>query len=435
MSKKPDSKKPGDSQAPKRPAPVQQTAPKAAAGQKKAASAPAAQQPAATAKAGVASDKARLSISLGKALLLVGLLLIGLSVYLWTQVVELKYAQRSLVEKANRTSAELVRRELDRMSQRMKAERDSNRKTYTAIQGTLDKLGRSVNELQKITGREKQGWKLAEAEFLLAVANHSVRLKQDLQTALVALNEADQRLKEINDPKLFAVRKKIAAEIDQLKAVKRPDIDGLIARLDSVAAQSRTLALFASIPARLKTRSTAPAPAAAGSGTQPKDKSWKTVATNVWKELKTLVVVHHYDKAVPKLLRPEQETAIRQVLDLKLQQARVALLQRREGNYRSALKAVKAWLAEHFDTSDAKVKNAVRTIDTLAAQKVTVVLPDISGSLRQIRHFLSPTTGAVEHSVGRPRVSSRPGPKPAQPGVAAVYSTPAAKTDNIKKSD
>ena len=435
MSKKPDSKKPGDSQTKKKQS--EPAAPEAAAktgvGRQKAGTA-AAGAPGA-AKSAAAPGKASLSISLGKALLLVGLLLIGVTVYLWTQVLELKYAQQVLVDKATRSSTELVQRELDKMQQTVQASAEAGRKANSALRGSLDKLGRSVRELQKITGREKQGWKLAEAEFLLAVANHSVRLKQDLQTALVALTEADQRLKEINDPKLFAVRKKIAVEIGQLKSVKRPDIDGLVARLDSIVKEAKTLALFASIPTELKTRTAPPedlpSPEASNDGAKRSVSArFKAIAGSVWEELKTLVVVHHYDRSVPKLLLPEQETAIRQVLDLKLQQARVALLQGRQASYRSALKAVNAWLLEYFDTSDSKVKDALKTVDSLAAQRVTVVLPDISGSLRQIRRFLHPGVTAPKQTLAHPGDGRDSALADVVPGPAAHDNTGNARKDD-----
>ncbi len=435
MSKKPDSKKPGDGQAQKKqsePA-APEAAGKTGAGRQKAGGT--AGETSRTAKSAAAPGKASLSISLGKALLLVGLLLIGVTVYLWTQVLELKYAQQVLVDKATRNSRELVQRELDKMQQAVQVSTEASRKANSTLRGALDKLGRSVRELQKITGREKQGWKLAEAEFLLAVANHSVRLKQDLQTALVALIEADQRLKEINDPKLFAVRKKIAVEIGQLKSVKRPDIDGLVARLDSVVKDAKTLALFASIPTRLKTRTAPPEdlpnPEAASDGAKRSVSArFKAIAGSVWKELKTLVVVHHYDKSVPKLLLPEQETAIRQVLDLKLQQARVALLQGRQASYRSALKAVGAWLSEYFDTSDSKVKNALKTVNSLSAQRVSVVLPDISGSLRQIRRFLHPGVTSPKQTLAHPGDGS-------ESALAGIAPVPAVhdNTGNARKDD
>ena len=75
---------------------------------------------------------------------------------------------------------------------------------------------------------------IADAEYLLMVANERLHLVADVKTSLLALEAADQRLRESGDPGVFKVRDALAKEINILKKSEAPDIVGLSSRLRAV---------------------------------------------------------------------------------------------------------------------------------------------------------------------------------------------------------
>ena len=70
-------------------------------------------------------------------------------------------------------------------------------------------------------------WKLAEAEYLLRIANHRLLMERDVPAALQLLKGADQILLEIDDFGFFEVRARLADEMLALGAVRDNDLQGI----------------------------------------------------------------------------------------------------------------------------------------------------------------------------------------------------------------
>ncbi len=102
-------------------------------------------------------------------------------------------------------------------------------------------LERAFSSLRTRLGRDRGGWIVAEAGYLLSIANQRAQLSGDAATALAALEEADRRLAALADPAFRPVRARIAQEITALKAAPRVDLTGIEARIAALIAQVDTL--------------------------------------------------------------------------------------------------------------------------------------------------------------------------------------------------
>jgi uncharacterized protein HemX len=63
----------------------------------------------------------------------------------------------------------------------------------------------------------------------------------------------------------------------------------------------------------------------------------------------------------------------------------VALLARDETSYRDDVKAAQAWIAKYFDARARPTVVAQATLKQLAESPVSIVVPDINGSLAAVR--------------------------------------------------
>lgn len=242
-----------------------------------------------------------------------------------------------------------------------------------AVRGELESL---YNRL----GQRQVGWMLAEAEYLMRVANHRVNLSRDIETAVTALQTADRRLKRVNDPALTPVREAIAAEISALEAVEEPDITGMAARLSGLSRQVDNLPLLAA-----KRPQAAPGPEPVETEAPLTEwEGWKQLFAAVWDSLKGLVTVRYNEKPVAALLPPEQAEFLLQNLRAKLEQARLALLQRNTAVYSESLATAQAWISEYFDTQSQATQSMVGALAELEQTALAPPLPDISDSLRQL---------------------------------------------------
>ena len=87
----------------------------------------------------------------------------------------------------------------------------------------------------------RDAWIKAEAASLLLDADEALALRADPDLALTALDQADGRLKLLPDPRLIPVRQEIARESNRLRALPRPDVEGMAVKLTELAASVDSL--------------------------------------------------------------------------------------------------------------------------------------------------------------------------------------------------
>jgi uroporphyrin-III C-methyltransferase len=88
---------------------------------------------------------------------------------------------------------------------------------------------------------------------------------------------------------------------------------------------------------------------------------------------------------VRPLLAPEQEYFLRLNLKLKLESARLALLEDDPVVWRAALREARDWLDRWFDVDETAVSSAADELERLAAAEIRPQRPDISRSLELLR--------------------------------------------------
>ena len=325
------------------------------------------------------SKKSSASIPLSYLIFVLLLGVGGFCFMLWTKIQQVHVEQQQILTKA-RDEIRSVEAKLDKNETAFQAFKK-------ASEFKVNELRRSVIKLGSLAGRGRMGWVLAEVEFLLLVANHQVGLGGNIKTAIQALTEADERLHSLGDPRTLATRKFITTEVLQLKKIVLPDITGMVLKLDGFSKKVGKLSLaYASretLQGGLKTKSEPEA-------TDKKEK--ESTLDKALGKLKTLVVVRKLDTPIKPMLNREQEVAIRQVLELKLQSARVALLQKDQKRFRSALEASQAWLQKHFYTGNKDVQTMQYDIKQLSNIELKPLLPKISGSLGAVRLLLQQTS-------------------------------------------
>lgn len=238
----------------------------------------------------------------------------------------------------------------------------------TAVEGINAKLGRTT-----------VGWRLAEVEHLLAIANDRLTLDNDRRTALIALTNADSKLQLVDDPGLLSVRKHIHTEVTALNAVDAPDIAGLALTLGGLIETVDHLPLLDRTPVVEEVADTG----AAGDTW-----SWQQILHTVWADLKSLVRVRRHDQPVEPLLPPDEEWYLRHNLRLKLEQARLAMLSRETALFRQSLADTGRWLAAYFDPQATAVTVLTESLESLGRVELAPAWPDISASLRELRDHM-----------------------------------------------
>ena len=257
---------------------------------------------------------------------------------------------------------------------------EQNEAGQRTVLGTLDEMSEQIKSLATSKGKEPLFWRVSEVEYLLTVANHRLMLEGDVLTARTALQDADNRLRAIADPGLIPVREKISQEINQLNSVSLPDIPGLAAQLSGMIENVNQLP-FVKKELALESESTPEA-----------EREFTGVGNflkTVWRDLVDgLFKVQRTDQAIEPLLPPEEKIYLVYNLELKLEQARIALLNRETTLFHTNLEDVRQSVATYFDRESASVTSLLQSVAELKQVELRPQLPDISASLRELRSWL-----------------------------------------------
>lgn len=279
-----------------------------------------------------------------------------------------------------------------------------------------------ITLLEKQVGKSSRQWLVSEAEYLANLANTRLELLGDVDTAIIALQAADQRLKENGDPMTFAVRKQLAKEINLLKSVELPDTVGLSSQL--LALEQAVSNMDITEPHA----GTAQAPETGKGDTSPIPENLQQTLNDAWDNFSKLIVVRRSEQPLAALMTPEQVELIRKSLSLKLESARFALIDKNEALYTASISTCIEWLNNYFDANNPAVKTAVEQLNTLKNTAITATMPSIALSLNMLRDLpILAIPEKAEVKVVAPKLKESAPSTPEE--------TPAADSENNKASD
>jgi uroporphyrin-3 C-methyltransferase len=216
---------------------------------------------------------------------------------------------------------------------------------------------------------------LTEAEQGINLAAQQLALAGNVQSALVALQLADNKLAHIERPRFAPLRRALASDMDRLKMVPYVDVGALAARIDTAIAAVDTLPLARD--ERLAARVVPPMPSVA----QP---AWRQALGDAWSHMRELVRIESSDRPAAPLLLPSEEYFLRENLRLRLLSARNALLARNDSSFKSDVRAADAWIQKFFDTRAKPVQGVLATLAQLVATPMPAALPDLAQSLAAV---------------------------------------------------
>ncbi len=260
----------------------------------------------------------------------------------------------------------------------------------------------SLEQLYSDLARTRDDWALAEVEQILAVASQQLQLAGNVQGAIIALQNADQRLARTERPQFIVLRRAIAKDLERLKALPAVDIAGNALRIDSLVGMVDSLPLLADekpaprprLDAQPVDRSAGPG-RNGGAGIDATDgaRGWfdrvqdnlRYLAAEAWQRFEQLVRVREVSVPDALLLAPTQTYFVRENLKLRLLNARLALLARQEATYRADLLRVQEALQKYFDLRSRQTQAALALLKQVQSSNTVIEVPTLSESLTAAR--------------------------------------------------
>ena len=251
-----------------------------------------------------------------------------------------------------------------------------------ALQNELVSTRLRINESNPGASQE---WLLAEAASLLRLARQHLVVTRNVRTAQALYIAADDVLKQIDDPAIFAVRETLAGELAAIRAVTEVDVSSMYLQLGAVADQVNSLAVTNDLATQIVQGESVSLATEEASG----EGMISRFFTRVRNSLNNYFVVRRRDVPIQPLMTPGQEAALMQTIRLQIEQGRTALLKGEQAIYSASLEQARNNI-EAYLAGDEGVRNSVlQTLDNLRARRIVTEVPPLNRSLQALDQILS----------------------------------------------
>lgn len=278
---------------------------------------------------------------------------------------------------------------LQQESRNLKSQLEQFKNQTARITADLESLQKSVEfnstRLAKLPGAERQDWLLAEAEYLLRVANQRLQLEKDWQGSLGLLNAADKVLLETRDPGVNKIRKTISEEMLALKQAPAIDKVGLVLQLQAI--QNRIPELpwlpekFIPESTQVEPQEQVPTPLA--------EQVWyKKAWASVVNTLSSMVRIRERAAPIAPALTANQRYYLQQNMQLMLEQAQLAALREEAVLYKQSIERVENWIASYIVLDNTTTSAIQKSLQELKSFNVQPSMPNISRSLKALQDFV-----------------------------------------------
>lgn len=287
------------------------------------------------------------------------------------QATETQLAQ--LINQQQATTLANAEQSTQHFAQQIKAE------SIQPIEEELASLKLATQELQQ---NDPTDWLAHEAEYLIRIASRAMWLEKDAEVAINLLQDADLRVKELNNPELLPVRQLINQDIEALSMLPKLATEDVILKLMALSNNIADLPIaMAHLPDTTEQ--------AQSFELSENTADWRENLSKTWQKfMADFITVKRRTANVEALLTPSQQQNLRQNLQLKLQLAQWAATQHNAKLFDQALIESQHWITEYFDTDDVRVSNFSQSLIMLQSEIIELTLPKKLDALSAIRSFI-----------------------------------------------
>ena len=263
------------------------------------------------------------------------------------------------------------------------------KQSITDMQAALEKSKELSAEQEKIIAEWQSAqkgnlnkWYVAEAQYLIKLANDNLQFNQNYGLALILLQRATQTLQNLQSDTVLDIQKSLASDIANLQPLQQIDMTQLYLKLTALTRQINQLPLPID-PLNMKNEHMQ---TSLNTSSLP---WWEAGLHYSLEALRKIVIVRRYGNQSLPLVLPEEKNFLYQNLHAQLEDAMWALLHRDANIYQASLGRAQDWTKEYFDQNASLTKNVLQQIQILRA--VNIQLPNInfSQTLQLIDNYLS----------------------------------------------
>ena len=250
---------------------------------------------------------------------------------------------------------------------------------YNQLSNMQLRLNAQGQRLAELGATTRSDWLLAEALYLIRLANQRLQTERSTKNPLALMENVDAILRQIEDPMLLPVRRTLASDIGELRLTGEIDSVGLFLELTTLADNIDQLTALNMVRESTVTQTIE---------LTIEEPSTKEIVADVVQQLSQLVRVTHRQQPIEPLLLNSEVRVIKQNLRLMLEQAQSAVMAEEPEVYRVSLDKAERWVTQYFQLDD-DAQVILQRLTSLKGRDVVQPLPQINGSLAAIETFVA----------------------------------------------
>lgn len=275
---------------------------------------------------------------------------------------------------AQHTNALDLQNKIDRLEKKLEAETTNLSKQLSKQHQLQKTLSKAVIKAHTAATRDQRDWIIAEVIYLVELANQRLLLVRDIDTAMASLQAAAKVLQEFSDPSFIPLHQALLADIVNLKAVSLPQLKDIAHELDQILIDLKPLPVLNAETQQ----STTGKPATAHQASQQQGVESENLFISLVQEINKHVVVRRHNQPLQPLPSMAAQLYYRQILRLRLEAARHAVIREDDLEYHQQLRSAKEWIDTHLSVVHAKQLS--NQLDKLNQINIRRKLPNISAS-------------------------------------------------------
>ncbi len=215
------------------------------------------------------------------------------------------------------------------------------------VQGLTDQMVAMNEKFTAMSGQNENNWLVDQAYYLLKIANNRMMFMTDTDTAIYLLNQVDDLLGQVDDPNLFAVRKKVSEDRQGLNARPKLDTTGLAIRVSALQTRLVDLPMIQIVEEDLPTE--------AAVETEPL--TWyEHLLVSMSRLGDQIFTVRNHGKGYSPVISESDEQQLRFTMMMMLQTIQYAVLHHDDALFQANLLQLKSRLNNYFDSEDPAVQ-------------------------------------------------------------------------------
>ena len=258
-------------------------------------------------------------------------------------------------------------------------------KSTAMLQGRLASVESQMTEL---TGAHRVDWMLKEAEHFVIVAERRLSLLNDINGSLALLTEADNLVKDMQEPATRTLREALAKDLMALREAssKHVDSEGIFTRIELLMSKieglEKAALIFKADEEALVTDARVEIATIEESG------GWSRFVGRLVGFVESLVRVRVNDETTIKpMLLADQQEYLQQNIFVLLEQAQLSLLRTDYVGFNVSLKQASNRIEQYLRTDTPEAQFVLAELKALTDIPMVTVVPSIEKSVTALQVF------------------------------------------------